>query len=312
MKEFFAAIWRGTGRRQMVLIGLSLAIASLAAFPIEFQKRIINAISDKSSFNVISEFGIQMMVFIFLSQTLKFIFRYRADMLGEWATKYLRNRKLQRQVEESKPGQKHAEKGTFANIVSAESEAIGHFVGRAFADPVLQIGTLISVLSYIAATQPRLGIIIVCTSIPQALLVFFLQPRINALVREHIEKLRNSINSITSSELSSIKQALVQNFDRIYQMRRNVIILKCFNKYFTGLTNGAGLIAVLVYGGWLVTEGRSDVGSIVAAAIALGRVQQPWRELIAYFRIINVMNVRYELLRESFFDMPKRQGGSGI
>jgi hypothetical protein len=45
MLELYRAIWRVSGRRQIVLILLSLAIAGLAAAPLKFQQEIVNLLT---------------------------------------------------------------------------------------------------------------------------------------------------------------------------------------------------------------------------------------------------------------------------
>ena len=46
MFQLYAAIWRVSSGRQIVLILLSLAIAFLAAVPLEFQKDIVNLLTE--------------------------------------------------------------------------------------------------------------------------------------------------------------------------------------------------------------------------------------------------------------------------
>jgi ABC-type bacteriocin/lantibiotic exporter with double-glycine peptidase domain len=54
---------------------------------------------------------------------------------------------------------------------------------------------------------------------------------------------------------------------------------------------------VLVIGGWLVLEGESDVGIVVAATVGLTRIEQPWRLLAAFYRNLNAIKVQFELMR---------------
>jgi len=299
MKDLYAMIWRKTGRQQLVLIVFAVLVASLAALPIDFQKRIVNAIAEKSDMALVYRLGWQLALVFLAIQVLKHLFRYRIDILGEGFIRLLRNRNLDRQKADLELGRAPMEKGTLANVISAESEAVGNFVGRAFADPFLQVGTLVSVITYVAATQPMLGLVIVLISIPQAIMVVLVQPRINALVRQHVGRLRESINLITTREISANLRVLLENFDAMFGIRRRIFVWKGASKFFIGLTNSAGLIIVLVFGGYLVLQGKSDVGSVVAATIALDRVQKPWREMIAYFRKVNVVVVQYGLLREA-------------
>lgn len=40
----YRAIWRVTGRQQLVLIGLSVTVVALAAAPLKFQQLVINSL----------------------------------------------------------------------------------------------------------------------------------------------------------------------------------------------------------------------------------------------------------------------------
>ena len=50
--------------------------------------------------------------------------------------------------------------------------------------------------------------------------------------------------------------------------------------------------------GWMVLEGRTDVGTVVAATIGLGRIQGPTAFLIAFYRQVSANRIKFELLRE--------------
>lgn len=302
MIQLYAGIWRRTGRKQIVIILLSLLVAALAAVPLDYQKRIVNGMSAGDSFDQLLILGIQMSAVIFLSLTLKWILGYQSGIVGEWVIRYLRSSRFEGWLQ--RPGAKEPEenKGILANVISSESEVIGKFVGGAFADPLLQFGTLFSVIAYIAYNKPTLGLIVFCMILPQAILVLVVQGKINALVRERVIILRGTIDSITHSLLRDVRDSVLQDFDKLFNARRRIFLWKLSVKFFLGIMNGAGLVTVLVYGGWLVTEGRSDVGSIVAATFGLARIQQPWRELITFFRELSVVSVQYELLRDLLQD----------
>ena len=45
-----------------------------------------------------------------------------------------------------------------------------------------------------------------------------------------------------------------------------------------------GVIGILAVGGWLLLQGRTEVGTIVAFISGLGRMNGPWGELVNYFR----------------------------
>jgi hypothetical protein len=72
-------------------------------------------------------------------------------------------------------------------MLSAESEAVGAFAGSAIASPLMQLGTLISVIAFIFASQPWLGVLALGIVVPQAGIVVAVQRHINHRVRERVQ-----------------------------------------------------------------------------------------------------------------------------
>ncbi|MEM7179003.1 MAG: ABC transporter transmembrane domain-containing protein [Pseudomonadota bacterium] len=297
MLRLYKAIWRHTARQQITLLVLSIIVAGLAAVPLDYQKEIINGLSNGMSYEELLVLGTEMAGIILLSLSIKWLLGYQSGIVGELVINRLRKVIYSDSVRPAgTPGDGIA-KGTLSNLISTESETIGKFVGNAVAEPVLQWGTMFSVIGYIAATQPRLGLIVVAIVVPQAILVLSTQYKINKLVRERVLLLRQSLNTITNSQLEQMKQSVLEDFDAIYNARRRIFIWKLSTKFILSSLNGLGLVSVLVLGGWLVLEGKSDVGTIVAATVGLNRIQQPWRLLVTFYRNLSAVQVQYELMR---------------
>ena len=95
MIQLYAAIWRVSGRRQIVLIFLSFAIAALAAAPLKFQQDIVNLLTygpfEKSQLFLL---GGGMMGVILVSLGLKWVMGYRSQLLGEDVIRLIRSRLL--------------------------------------------------------------------------------------------------------------------------------------------------------------------------------------------------------------------------
>ncbi|UWQ90944.1 ABC transporter ATP-binding protein [Rhodobacteraceae bacterium M382] len=297
MLQLYRAIWRVSGRRQIILILLSLAIAGLAAAPLHFQKEIVNLLT-KGSYGVSQLFtlGAGMMGVVLLSLGFKWLMGYRSQILGEDVIRLIRKRLL----EDSAGGGRDRVKiptGTLSTAISAEAEELGKFTGSAFSEPVMQIGTLISVVGFVASTQPGLGIIALSIIAPQVLIVLLTQRKVNVLLAERIRVLRRATDQITATELDAIVQTVFQEFDRIYQVRQSMFQWKLSTKFLLSAINGAGTVAVFMIGGVLVLEGRTDVGTVVAATMGLSRLNGPTAFLISFYRQVSANRVKFELLR---------------
>ncbi len=61
-----------------------------------------------------------------------------------------------------------------------------------------------------------------------------------------------------------------------------------------------GVIGILAVGGWLVLQGRTEVGTIVAFISGLARMNDPWRELVNYFRDLTNAGLKYRMINVAF------------
>ena len=295
----YAAIWRVSWRRQIVLILLSIAIASLAAAPLEFQKQIVNGLTDSSTdHTTLIWMCAGMLGVILISLSLKWLLGFRSSTLGEDMIRRLRGRIYDNALSPARARQSDVAKGTLATVVSAEAEDLGKFTGGAFSDPIVQIGTLFSVIGFIASSHRGLGGIALCIIVPQVILILVTQRKVNRLVSDRVRILRRSTDTILEAEYIMLRDSVKKDFDLIYTTRRTMFIWKLSTKFFISALSSGGTVAVLLLGGWLVINGQTDVGTLVAATAGLARLQGPTSFLIAFYRQVSATRVKFELLRE--------------
>jgi ABC-type bacteriocin/lantibiotic exporter with double-glycine peptidase domain len=294
MLEFYRAIWRATWRRQIVLIVLSLAVAALAAAPLKFQQEIINHMVAGGVWTTLVWLCAGFLGVVVLSGLLKFANNYLVSRSGELAVRYIRDRLYTRAVDGNTAAP--IPRGTLVTILAAESEGVGTFAGTAIATPVMQLGTLASVVSFMAASSWILGAIALGVVLPQMIIVLVMQPRINREVKRRTQRLRRASDQISMSDLSQVEQQVVDDFDEVMRIRFRIFRLKLSVKLLQSVLSACGMAAVLLIGGWYVIEGRTDTGTVVAALAGLARIEGPWRELVAFYRLASTMRVSYELI----------------
>jgi ABC-type bacteriocin/lantibiotic exporter with double-glycine peptidase domain len=56
------------------------------------------------------------------------------------------------------------------------------------------------------------------------------------------------------------------------------------------------IIAALPLGGWWVLQGQLEIGGIVAFISGVGRLNDPWGDLVNYFRDMNLSLVKFGLI----------------
>ncbi|WP_171240074.1 ABC transporter transmembrane domain-containing protein [Ruegeria sp. HKCCA5491] len=306
MFKLYRAIWRASAGRQIILIILSIAIAGLAAVPLEFQRDIINHLTeDNVDTDHLIYLGGGMMSVILLSLALKWLLGFRAGTLGEDMIRMIRQRLLLRSSDLGETGGT-VRKGTMTTAISAEAEELGKFAGGAFSDPVVQVGTLISVIGYISSTQPGLGLIAFSMIVPQIVIVLISQRKVNTFVAERVHILRSATDKLTVEDIDAVARDIEAQFDEIFETRRRMFLWKLSAKFLLSVINGAGTVGVLMLGGYLVLQGKTDVGTVVAAASGLSRIQGPTAFLIAFYRQVSSNRIKYELMLELFGPNPEQ------
>lgn len=192
--------------------------------------------------------------------------------------------------------------GTVVTMISTEAEVVGKFVGDCISTPIVQAGTLLSVLSYMLYTEPRLGLVVLFIAVPQVVIVPLIQRRINAQVRERVRTLRHAGDLVVDNIRgggeadSSLKSQAGKAFETIYGVRRRVFKLKFGLKLLVSSMQSVGVFALLFAGGIMVLNGKTEIGIVVAFITGLDRVLDPWRELIAFVRSTSAAKVQFDLI----------------
>jgi ABC-type bacteriocin/lantibiotic exporter with double-glycine peptidase domain len=163
---------------------------------------------------------------------------------------------------------------------------------------------LISVIAFIFASQPLLGVLALGIVLPQAVIVVAIQSRINQRVRERVQVLRDASDRISESDLTRVEQAVVADFQGAFDTRRKIFFLKLSSKFALSAISVTGAVGILFLGGWLVLNGRTDVGTVVASLTGLTRLERPWRELISFFRTASTVRVQYAMLVQAIMPRP--------
>ena len=297
MIELYRAVWRVSGRQQVVLVVLSLAVAALASVPLKFQQLAINALVERVDLTAFAWLCAGFVGAILLSAALKFVLGLRLAVVGEDVVRRIRARIYTNQVaDEGRDAAAVERRGTLLAMLNAEAEMVGAFAGAAIANPVMQLGTLLSVIGFIALSQPWLGLIALAVVLPQAAIVIALQRRINLRVRDRVQALRDASDRISRGAPARTDDAVLERFAQVFLTRRAIFGLKLSSKFLLSAISALGKVAILFLGGWLVLEGRSDVGTVVASLTGLTRIEGPWRDLVAFYRMASTVRVKYALL----------------
>lgn len=295
--ELYRAIWRVTGRQQPWLILLSLAVAALAAVPLKFQQLVVNSLVEHGKASYLAWLCAGMLAAVLASAALKFALNLSMSTVGERVVLRIRDRLYANHVTDvAAGGAEPPKRGTLVTMLSAEAESVGAFAGVAIATPLMQLGTLVSVIGFIVVAQPWLGLLAIAVVVPQAIVVVAIQGRINRRVRQRVQALRDASDRISDSDLRQVEEAVVADFHQVYEIRWRTFILKLTSKFALSAISALGVVGVLFLGGLLVLDGRSDIGTVVASLTGLARIEGPWREMVSFFRNASTVRVKYAMI----------------
>ena len=75
--------------------------------------------------------------------------------------------------------------------------------------------------------------------------------------------------------------------------------LKYVMNLLMNLMHHLSVAVALCVGGWMVLEGRIEVGTVVAVAAGLGKLNDPWGDLVNWAREFSVVAVKYRLFAQA-------------
>ena len=307
MRELYAYVWRSSASQQIVLIILAIIAAVLATAPLELQRHIINTLAGHEKVENLAWLCGGYLIAALSIGGLKYIVNIRSAGLGEYMIRSLREAVL-RSVSpsinpEATPDETKRDKsGALVTTISSQAEAVGKFVGDCISTPIVQAGTLLSVLSYMLYTEPRLGVVVLLIAVPQLLVVPMTQRHLNVYVRERAHTLVRAGDLMvdpalrSGSSAGSLVSEIGKAFETIYLARLHVFKLKFGVKFLISALQSLAVFVLLFAGGVLVLNGKTEIGIVVAFISGLDRVLEPWREMIAFVRSTSAARVQFDLI----------------
>ena len=182
--------------------------------------------------------------------------------------------------------------GSAVSMVASEAEQIGAFVGESLSFPLLQAGTLVAVMGYMLVVEPLIALFAFALFLPSLLITPWIQRRLNDLVERRTVVLRE-LGDLIAAEGETHGESRIRE---IYRVRMRILVLKYLVKLVNNLVGHLGPIGVLLFGGWMVIEGRTELGVVVAFISGFEKIMDPARELLNFYRRMAQMRVQYRLI----------------
>jgi ABC-type bacteriocin/lantibiotic exporter with double-glycine peptidase domain len=105
-----------------------------------------------------------------------------------------------------------------------------------------------------------------------------------------------------------------KRIDRVLQLNMGIFKLKFSMNFLMNFCSHLQVVAALLIGGWMVHTDQLEVGGVVAFISAVGRLNDPWGDLVNYFRDLSVTQVKFGLvadrvnqLSDRWFNIPAEE-----
>jgi ABC-type multidrug transport system fused ATPase/permease subunit len=289
-------IWFMSGRHQIGLCGIALLIAVLSTIPLELQRRIVNRGISDADVRVLLALGGIYLVVILGQNTLKFGLKLYQGWISESAIRNSR-RHLARVHEGRRATTGSDPGGRAVSIIGSEIEQVGGFVGEGLSEAVVQVATLVFIIGYLAFVEPLIMGVGLALLVPQVLIAVRVQHAINPLVATRVDLLRRLGDRVASTG-DPAGERDYEEISGIYDNRMRIYLLKFAGKTAMNLLNALAPLGALLIGGYLVIQGATTIGTVVAFMSGFERLSDPARQLTVFYRSASQASVHHRKIAE--------------
>ncbi len=297
----FGYIWRVSARHQAALAPMSVLVFLLSTAPLELQRRIVNDAIAKGSTQAILWLAVGYAGLALTEGAVKLCLNIYRAWVGERTVLSLRRMIGSLDMTGVRAEDRANAQGVEISMVLSEAEPIGGFAGACFSEPLLQGGLLLSVFGYLTFLEPSMALLCLAVFLPQVVFVPMIQRSINRRAAERIRTLRQVSGGIV--EASGGDAALGASQDgrihHVFSLNMGIYRLKFTMNFLMNLMHHSGVAVALGVGGWYAVKGQMEVGTVVAFVSGLGKVNDPWGDLVNWFREMTAVRMRYCLVSEA-------------
>jgi ABC-type multidrug transport system fused ATPase/permease subunit len=281
---------------QAALVVLTAGVALLEVVPLELQRRIVNDLVKHRPYSWVISLCAGYAGVVLVQGGTKLALNIYRGWVGERAKCELR-RRVHSVVEGPVLASPAAEaQGITISMIVAEVEPIGGFVGESVSEPLLQAGIMASVSAYLTHIDPWMALTAFAIFVPQLVFVPLLQAAVNRRTGARIWVLRQlGIAMIDRTDGADDERRINQAF----ALDMGIFKIKFTMNFLMNFCNHLQIVSALLVGGWWVYTNHLEIGGVVAFISGIGRLIDPWGDLVNYFRDVNVTQVKYRLLADA-------------
>ncbi|KIU33363.1 ABC transporter ATP-binding protein [Methylobacterium radiotolerans] len=280
----------------LVVMAMVLFVADLV--PLELQRRIVNEALPGGSARTIASLALLYLAAAVAMGALKLGLNVYRSYVSESAVRRLRKTLLD-DLGKLAPGDRAEVEGVEVSLVLAEVEPVGGFVGLSVSEPVLQGGIVAGTFGYMLYLNPLMAVLALAVFSPQAVFVPLMQQAINRRVVTRTGTLRRISGGVIGQRCYKSSRLQDARIDRVFHLNMGIFTLKFSMNFMMNLMHHSGVALTLGLGGYLVVNGATEIGTVVAFVAGLKQLNDPWGGLVDWFRELRVTQAKYGLLRQA-------------
>lgn len=299
--NIYSYVLATSGWHQLALVVLTVAVFLLEIVPLELQRRVVNDLVKDREYRFIIVLCAVYLGTVLVQGGTKLVLNVYRSWVSERAIRDLRRRVHVLVSSPSAATSTPEAEGIQASMIVAEVESVGGFVGGSISEPLLQGGILVSVLAYMIHVDFWMAATAFALFVPQLVFVPLMQGAMNRRTRARVQIIRQLSVSVVEgiSGDAAHDRTDDERIQHVFELNMGIFRLKFSMNFLMNLSTQLQIIGALVVGGWAVYQDRLEVGGVVAFISGIGRITDPWGDLVNYFRDVNLTSVKFGLLRDA-------------
>lgn len=319
----FSFVWRHSRRHQLLLLAATVASFPVLYLSLELPKYILNGALQGHA-TPLNRLGLHLdqttllvvLCVAFLICTLangviKMQLSIYRGVIGERMIRRLRYKLIAQVLRFPLQRFDTVSQGEVVSMVTAEAEPLSGVMGDAFAQPVFQVGQILTIVAFLFLQNVWLGVAGIGLIPVQAYLIPRMQRYVNKLhhqrvgrVRALSERIGESVAGVADLRQNGGVRYRLAEFGRqlgeLYTIRLRIFERKFLIKFVNNSITQLTPFLFFLIGGYLVIHGQLSVGALIAALAASRDIADPWRELLTYWNQAQEASSRYDSLLEQF------------
>ncbi|MGI9510878.1 MAG: ABC transporter transmembrane domain-containing protein [Geminicoccaceae bacterium] len=315
-RSIFRYILRHSKTAQVTILALTAVSFPFLYASLDLPKIIINDAMTNSDGGTI--FGVELdqvsylfslcgifLVLVLINGGFKYIINVYKGVVGERMLRRLRYELYSRIMRFPLPHFRRISQGELVQMITAEVEPLGGFIAQAFALPAFQGGTLLTILIFMFAQDPILGLAAIVLYPLQIWIIPKLQRQVNLLAKARVRQVRRlaervgetaqGVRDIRANDTTQYERArFAKELGIVFNIRFAIYKKKFFIKFLNNFLAQLAPFFFYSIGGYLVIQGDLTLGALVAVIGAHEKLYAPWKELLSYYQLMSDARIKYE------------------